>query len=65
MYLRKKILTIVLNLMRIFFLDKHAPLKKKLLGTNHASFVSKSSQKTILRRSYLEKGYFTNCIENS
>ena len=46
-------------------LDKHAPLKKKLLGTNHASFVSKSSQKTILRRSYLEKGYFTNCIENS
>ena len=46
-------------------LEKHAPLKKKLLGANHASFVSKSLQKTILRRSYLEKGYFTNRIENS
>ena len=46
-------------------LDKHAPLKKKLLGANHASFVSKSLQKAILRRSYLEKGYFTNRIENS
>ena len=31
-------------------LDKHAPLKKKLLRTNHASYVSKALRKAIMRR---------------
>ena len=45
MYLRKKILTVVLGLMRKKFLevlDKHFPLKRKLLKANHASYVSES-----------------------
>ena len=46
-------------------LDKHAPLKKKLLRANHASYVSKALQKAIMRRSYLEKVYFKNHTENS
>ena len=46
-------------------LDKHAPLKKKLLRANHASYVSKALRKAIMRRSYLEKVYFKNRTENS
>ena len=46
-------------------LDKHAPLKKKLLRANHASYVSKALRKAIMRRSYLQKVYFKNCTENS
>ena len=46
-------------------LDKHAPLKKKLLRANHASYVSKALRKAITRRSYLKKVYFKNRIENS
>ena len=45
-------------------LDKHAPLKKKLLRVNHASYVSKALRKAIMRRSYLEKVYFKNRTEN-
>ena len=45
-------------------LDKHAPLKKKLLRANHASYVSKALRKAIIRRSYLEKVYFKNRTEN-
>ena len=45
-------------------LDKHAPLKKKLLRENHVSYVSKALRKLILRRSYLEKVYFKNRTEN-
>ena len=32
-------------------LDKHAPLKRKLLRTNDASYVSKALRKAIMRRS--------------
>ena len=39
-------------------LSKHAPLKKKRFRANHASYVSKSMQKAIIRRSYLENVYF-------
>ena len=46
-------------------LDKHAPLKRKLLRANHASYASKASLKAIMRRSYLEKVYFKNRTENS
>ena len=45
--------------------DKHAPLERKLLKVNHASYVSKSLQKATIRRSYLEKVYFKNHKENS
>ena len=45
-------------------LDKHAPLKRKLLE-NHASYVSEAVRKAIMRRSYLEKVYFKNRTENS
>ena len=47
------------------FRYKHAPLKRKLLKTNHASHVSKSLRKTIIKRSYLEKVYFKSRTENS
>ena len=46
-------------------LDKHAPLKRKLLRPNHALYVSKSLRKAIMRRPYLEKVYYQNQIENS
>ena len=36
-------------------LNKHAPLKKKVLRANHASYVTKALKKTIMKRSYLEK----------
>ena len=36
-------------------LDKHVPLKRKLLRANHASYVSKSLRKAIMRRYYPEK----------
>ena len=44
-------------------LNKHAPLKKKRLRGNHASYVSKSMQKAMTRRSYLEKVYFKKRTE--
>ena len=36
-------------------LNKHVPLKKKVLRANHASYVTKALKKTIMKRSYLEK----------
>ena len=38
-------------------LDKHAPMKRKLLRANYSSYVSKSLRKAIMRRSHLEKVY--------
>ena len=38
-------------------LNKHAPLKKKRLRANHASYVFKSMQKPIMKRSYVENVY--------
>ena len=36
-------------------LNKHAPLRKKLLRANHALYISKAMWKTIMKRSSLEK----------
>ena len=46
-------------------LNKHAPLKKKQLRANHASYVSKSMRKAIMRRSYLENIYFKKRTDES
>ena len=45
-------------------LDKHAPLKRKLLRAYHVSCVSQALQKAIMRRSYPEKVYFKNHTKN-
>ena len=39
-------------------LDKHAPVKKKVVRVNHAKYISKPLRKAIMKRSYLEKVYF-------
>ena len=39
-------------------LNKHAPLQKKRVRANHASHVSKSMRKAIIRRSYQENVCF-------
>ena len=39
-------------------LDKHAPVKKKVIRANHAKYISKHLRKAIMKRSYLEKVYF-------
>ena len=38
-------------------LNRHAPLKKKILRANLSSYMSKTLRKAIMRRSYLEKKY--------
>ena len=38
-------------------LNKHAPLKEKVLRANHAPYVTKALKKAIMKRSYLEKPY--------
>ena len=38
-------------------LDKHAPVKKKVVRASHAKYISKPLRKAIMKRSYLEKGY--------
>ena len=39
-------------------LNKHAPLKKKVIRANHAPYVTKSLRKAIIKRSNLQKIYF-------
>ena len=39
-------------------LDKHAPVKEKVVRANHAKYICKPLRKAIMRRSYLEKVYF-------
>ena len=39
-------------------LNKHASIKTKLLRANHASYISKTLRKAIMKRSYLENLYF-------
>ena len=39
-------------------LNKHAPIKSKLLRANHASNISKPLRKAIIKKSYLENLYF-------
>ena len=46
-------------------LDKHAPMKRKLLRANHSSYISKPLRKAIMRRSHLEKVYNKNKSEKS
>ena len=38
-------------------LNKHAPLKKKLLRANHAPYITKTLRKAIMRRFQLETKY--------
>ena len=38
-------------------LDKHAPLRKKLLRANHAPYITKTVRKAIMRRSQLESKF--------
>ena len=44
-------------LLFIEVLNKHAPLRKKLLRTNHAPYITKTLRKAIMRRSQLETKY--------
>ena len=46
-------------------LDKHAPMKRKLLRANHSAYISKPLRKAIMRRSHLEKVYYKNKSEKS
>ena len=46
-------------------LDKHAPMKRKLLRANYSSYMSKPLRKAIMRRSHLEKVYYKNKSEKS
>ena len=46
-------------------LDKHAPMKRKLLKANHSSYISKPLRKAIIRRSRLNKVYYKNKSEKS
>ena len=52
---------------QIFFnvLDKHDPMKQKLLRANHSSYISKPLRKAIMRRSHLQKVYYKNKSEKS
>ena len=46
-------------------LDKHVPMKRKLLRANHSSYISKPSRKKITRRSHLEKVYYKKKSEKN
>ena len=46
-------------------LDKHTPMKRKLLRANHSSYISKPLRKAIMRRSHLEKVYYKSKSEKS
>ena len=38
-------------------LEKHAPIKKKYLGANHANFVTKQLRKAIMKKSKLRNDF--------
>ena len=44
--------------MFISVLEKHAPLKKKVLRANHAPYMTKALRKAIMRRSQLQTKYY-------
>ena len=46
-------------------LNKHAPMKRKLLRANHSSYISKPLRKAIMKKSHLEKVYYKNKSEKS
>ena len=39
-------------------LNRHAPLKNKIVTANHSSYMSKTLRKAIMIRTYLDKNYF-------
>ena len=43
-------------------LNKHAPLKKKFIRTNHAPYMTKNERKAIMKRSQLESKYISNSL---
>ena len=42
----------------LYVLNKHAPLKKKIVRANHKSYMTKNLRKAIMRRSALQNKYF-------
>ena len=46
-------------------LNRHAPLKKKVLRPNHSSCISKKLRKAIMTRPYLEKKYLKKRTDQS
>ena len=46
-------------------LNKHASVKSKLLGANHASYISKTLKKATMKRPYLENLYFKKRTDHS
>ena len=46
-------------------LDKHVPMKRKLLRAYHSSYISKPLQKAIMRRFHLEIVYYKNKSEKN
>ena len=46
-------------------LNRHAPLKKKVVRANHAPYITKTLKKAIMERSYLERVYFKKKAQDS
>ena len=46
-------------------MDKHAPIKKKYLKANHASFVTKELRKAIMKRSRLRNDFLKDRNDDS
>ena len=56
-----------INLMRYFLkvLNRHAPLKKKILETNHTTSISKAIRKTIFINYFTVKTFFKKRYDHS
>ena len=46
-------------------LNRHAPIRKKVIRANHAPYVTKGLRKAIMKRSQLEKIYFKKRTQES
>ena len=46
-------------------LNKHAPIKKKTVRANHATYMTKALRKAVMKRSELESKYFKKSRENN
>ena len=46
-------------------INRHAPLKKKVVRANHAPYITKTLKKAIMERSYLERVYFKKKAQDS
>ena len=46
-------------------LDRHTPIKKKVIRANHAFYVTKTLRKAIMKRSQLDKIYFKKRTQES